>query len=24
MSLIKFIIADGWDDFTSVHSIQIE
>ena len=23
MSMIKFIVADGWDDFTSVHSIEI-
>ena len=22
MNAIKFIIMDGWDDFTSVHSVQ--
>lgn len=24
MSLIKFIIQEGWDDFTSVHSVSID
>ena len=23
VNLIKFVILDGWDDFTSVHSIEI-
>lgn len=24
VSLIKLVIADGWDDFTSVHSLEVK
>ena len=23
MALIKFVIAEGWEDFTSVHSLEV-